>query len=1622
MSMQSDFYQCTISPVLLSDTVGKPPDLSQRIEDWTREDVRQWLLTNLKVPQEYADILYDEDVSGASLACFRKQDLIDLGIRHGPAVLIVTNVEKVKKLPHCLEICSHTKETAKMTVVKKEPSVKHRDMVALQSANCPNRNLMVEIEARSASEKYMTVSDSWTENKQSSESPAHANLHQQSSDAKADVKPKIKQKDGPSTTKHPPLEQRISQPRPFDQNSSPSMYTQNELFPEETGQTNLIDPIHEFKVMVNTENATEKEILHKFSFEVFRFAAACMNVRTNGTIHFGVADTTQVVGLKLISRKEYIKEFDLQLVKHFEKNQSVARACIRPPKFIPVQCSDGTSSKLWVIEVDIVPNYSETQEKLFYTSVLKEVEGKQCKTECLFVRQGASSTDLLAEKNPRILQEKLMAVSADVQTWASTRKSVEQMRFQKPSQSHQGLRLQQLITLGRDTLEHSLQFLVVTNKCPQSELEHLGFLKELKLFAVLDFDPESELMGTCNFFRKDRIANLHFPRMYNNSENISTTVGKLNLYNQTSWVFCNGRANEDNETDLPFDPSNWLIKRAGEVSDMINLICNPDILPKDRLVVVFLLHSGNTDVSDPLLETFCAIYQKLGGEDNMLCICKDSTVFSQWSEGVRNRRKIDISSRCIYELSLYEVNCTINKVKEPQTQSSERYLPSTDSSSVLLTKRDEELMTFLGILSESQCENTEIEAMESFRDVKTKMEEDFYRGGQVTWWNFYFSEKPGCLPFIKRDKYEDLYNLMTPTGGYTSPCIIISLFHHPGCGGTTLAMHVLWNLRKKFRCVVIKNKTAQNSDIAAQVKQLLTYGKEEQSSYTPVLLLVDNLEDVEELQKDILSAAHEIKKQESVLVIILNCQRSQFPAASSRNSRIDSVFITYELSPREQGFFQEKLKELKGHHEKPETFYAFVIMTNNFSESYIESLVCNTLKDLDVSTNVGQLMSFLALLNTYINGSCMSLSLCEEFVGIRNALWGKETLWEKMNPYSTLFIGFKVEECGTYQAVRFLHQMIAKHCLQVLACKHHLKLSEITTNLLHCDLLYKSGMGKDILVQNILSMLITRQRKQLGDDKDTLFSPLVEEMQKAEGEVNTVLTHAIKRFDRNATVPQALARHFYLKEKDFTSARRWALDAQQKNNNSYIADTLGQVYKSHLRHEIECNKDITPDNLNMYLELASMATKSFKDSQELAKRDESMDCSEQRSETRRRQEAYNTSGYVGEMDVIMIVFQVLEDIPIFSENDLHQWHKMVQFLRGILPMDVSHETSCKANDEFIAVLTIHEKFLVSLKPRMKDIFVFFENYFTYLKPRSIERETVEERNKQKVSELFKKYVKIFCISGEEISKQPIISLQQSVEEKRRSLERERADTFAGLLQCLNEKRGSQMEDILDKWQFIFENSSRRSSTNRVNFILVNIIVHCVLPKSTKIRRYNDLITLLNEVLQNEGLHSDCTEVYYLAMVLLWPGNDCVSENAIFKNICTYVTSTKRSFHRRFHYMSPAKSCIAHFYLGKSKGLKRIVHKAKIDQAIDREKRKKPHQLWQSGAIWKEPWVHQLLLRVKGKTENGEIYVHYPGNLRIPVRPVYLGDLRRGNSMEEVSFYLGFTMAGPVAYDLEYMSI
>lgn len=295
---------------------------------------------------------------------------------------------------------------------------------------------------------------------------------------------------------------------------------------------------------------------------------------------------------------------------------------------------------------------------------------------------------------------------------------------------------------------------------------------------------------------------------------------------------------------------------------------------------------------------------------------------------------------------------------------------------------------------------------------------------------------------------------------------------------------------------------------------------------------------------------------------------------------------------------------------------------------------------------------------------------------------------------------------------------------------------------------------------------------------------------------------------------------------------------------------------------------------------------------------------------------------------------------------------------------------------------------------------------------------------------------MFRISEEEKASEkasnPKLSLSQELIDQKCYLEMKRADTFAGLLQCLYDKGPSEMEHILQKWQFISDNSPRRYVSDTVSFILANIVLHSLKPSGKLVKKYEELVRLLNEAVQEEGTHSNLTELYYLSMLLMWPTQDQrLESSATYKNISVYVTSAKKSFHRRFSHMFPARSPVAHFLLGKSSGLRRIVSRMKLDQILtnvseqqasfsgQRSQPQNLHHLWQSGAAWNEPEVQKKLLRIKGKSQNGEICVYYGGNLKIPVRPVYLGDIRSGNSREDVSFYLGFTMEGPVAYNIRY---
>ncbi|KAI4903957.1 hypothetical protein NFI96_000967 [Prochilodus magdalenae] len=890
----------------------------------------------------------------------------------------------------------------------------------------------------------------------------------------------------------------------------------------------------------------------------------------------------------------------------------------------------------------IPTSHLENKERTDIASLIIEYHGEET---------ALKTTICVLEKIPRNdLVENLQNVDElQVTTIDSKRKETRE--------TDQGEKLKNLLTCGASTLGHYSHFIVITNQSDPGQLQHLHFLCKLNLFCVLDFDPNSNMNGICKLYRESRHANLHFPALFQGEP--SAVIKNLNLYKQTSWVFCNGRLDLDSESSRPLDYQSWLRITHREIEQMVSFIFRPEVLPSRRWLVIFLLLSPVESEKDPIFDTFMTFHRQCGGEENIIHICKDEDTFQNWQNLIRKKYEFDLDKQSIHKLDLSQINGLIMKLG-PHSQSCKKLLASADSSYVILQPKDSDRMTTLDILCANECETVQVENSSEFQNLKLEVEEEFYRGGGVSWLNLYFSEKQNAKPFIKRDKYEAVMAMVTSqVKRHQSPCVLVNLFHHPGCGATTLAKHVMWDLRSKLRCAVLRDSSS-DEQVASQITDLMKIGKSDESPQTPVLLLVDNSRDTEAAEKLKNCVRRKLDenclskkgKDTSSLVIILNCVRTHFPKDQYRRCE-DSQYITAELTKKEQDDFEEKLQELKENHKRPENFYSFMIMKSNFDKRYVKNVVSNILFDVDIGTNQTRLLSFMALLNSYIASSDIPQSVCEDFLGMKTFLWGKETVLDRMEPYSNLLIGSKGGQYGEYPAIRILHHDIACACLEELDSTYNMKSGDIVMDLLHCDLFFKSGPGKDALTLSIQRMLIERQRN-VKNERNSQFSLLIEKVHKDEGrqKVTDIFMKASTRYEKSASIPQALARYLYLYYRDFSQALVWAERATKITENPFTVDTIGQIYKNDLKYKIQQEKEQeiarTPECLDVYLEIAKKAVNAFQRAQKLAKTEY-----EPYEDNHLTKDSYNQSADMG-IEAAMADYKHLL-IEKWTKEHVHAW-------------------------------------------------------------------------------------------------------------------------------------------------------------------------------------------------------------------------------------------------------------------------------------------------------------------------------------------------------------------------------
>ncbi|MEQ2168685.1 hypothetical protein GOODEAATRI_017370 [Goodea atripinnis] len=200
-----------------------------------------------------------------------------------------------------------------------------------------------------------------------------------------------------------------------------------------------------------------------------------------------------------------------------------------------------------------------------------------------------------------------------------------------------------------------------------------------------------------------------------------------------------------------------------------------------------------------------------------------------------------------------------------------------------------------------------------------------------------------------------------------------------------------------------------------------------------------------------------------------------------------------------------------------------------------------------------KLFSMLALLNAYVPDSYLIMEECQQVLGPPDPIHGGPPFTSRMDTF------FKLIRVSN-QRVHLIHPIIAKRSVELLADLNILR-SSIAED---CMFQLCGEQAQLHTVQFVRDLLTKREMGEKGKEK---FSLLIKDIIEKEKFVQAllVLKKASDKFQDKHIFPQTVARLYYIggTNPNFKKAEEWAKEAiDTAPNNSYAADTLGQVYKN----------------------------------------------------------------------------------------------------------------------------------------------------------------------------------------------------------------------------------------------------------------------------------------------------------------------------------------------------------------------------------------------------------------------------------------------------------------------------
>ncbi|XP_062407128.1 sterile alpha motif domain-containing protein 9-like [Sardina pilchardus] len=1563
------------------------------IEKWTEDQVSSWL-RDIGVKEKYVSKLCDEEVDGPVLRDITEDYLVKkTGMKSGQVFLILNNRDQlIQPIKKTQKVKGKQQQPTKKGISggpKDEDKPKMGKETENPSMVC-KKILGGQKDVETPIQQHPIIANKTTGIQKAAEEP------------QPDQTPPEEDKTNPvKETVVVPLTKRDCKPRPFGKEGINFTYISSNILQPETGISDLISPCHEYKSFAVAVKQNHTRLQAKFAYETLRFASGCMNIRSNGTIHFGVMDSREdtgyvhgeIIGIPVLERDMYVDALDY-IERCYSRYSEDVRKCIRPPEFIEVT-DVHTGENRCVVEVDIVPLLNIVKSKVYTVRLPKFNESTNkvvLEKEAVYCRVGASTKPV--EDRDEFYQR---VSTRDAQREAAENHQCVTMPEACPDL---GRKLTMLITDGNKYIEKGKWFILVTNKFHSEHLSSIDFLLNMRILSVFDFDPDSNLSGLCQEYLKHHAANLQFMHNYKTSSSLTfeELEKKMHFFQQTNWIFCNGR--NDFKGAEPCDDKTWFTTKRTQLKECVSLICK-QILPKGTFTLIFLLTSP---VEQPLLHTYSEFFSDMGSHKDIICISESGDNFEKWQSfavgSFCDERTVNRYS--VVDIKMSHVNATLQRIQSvaPQT----KRLPTYSKLECLLKNLEEEKMYSLEILYMDHCDETRRDVIEA---EKENIEQDFYHGGKVSWMNFWLAEKRHVSEVIERDAFHEISKILSGCLNNSADQLHVhslNIFHHPGSGGSTVARQVLWKNREKLRCAVVKPSCT--AVIAAEhACRLRTYEENDIQKCVPVLLLAEDCDDdfLGDLKNELENATRQIA-QGTLCFIVLSCRRSFDGAKKCKEEPFYNVQVTLKLSDVEKEQFASILEKLKQIYE-PEFILTFVLMSNGFQEkeisSYVGNFVNHLLQDLDHDHLVTHLFLYVALLNTYVQDSFLSRSHCEaRFIrstqlekfqllqGDVTEEFHQHAFEEALTKQGRLVFIHQRDQMTNIKSIRIIHPLVAKEILrQLLRQKQE---SELALELLHDDVLFEHRFGRGDYVKFLRDLFMRRDRISKGAEEDSFFSPLIEHVRDTESFETAIilLEEAYKRFDKDPLFAQQLARLNYSQEK-FEEAECWAeLAAEKLPNNPFILHTKGHVYRKWFYKKVSVLKkeNKTGERIADAVRTAIKAMDSFQECQRASIKDA---------------ETMNIAGFFAAAEVGCRLLQLFFTSSVFPNR--------TECVKYLLTDHIPDEVKRPWEDFHSKLKDLHIIIQTSLEWISEDLSYFQTD------PSADEEET-EDQIKHPKKWLVAKSIEFgeyFKVHNAGMSGSDIPTPAMTRMKIRQLGGGHMTNIFSILTDSKKKDKVKVLEDLIYFYKLLKENMNKM---DLVNYIASHITLSCLSTHSKALASLKELQDLSQKFPKDKRKCQP--NALFLLTLLFWPEDHDSEEDKErkYESVLSAVKALSTSYFDKLKDIPPRKRRIyTHFFLGNGNGLGKIVHKSKVEAITKPLPVSEKRMRWYHGDVWKMAETGKLLRLVSGRTADGNVYLEGPQKLEFMVPALKTTSVPYSN--ENVTFYLGFTMRGPMAYNV-----